>query len=282
MSEPLTLPPQSSAQTGPTGSASTIDVRNLRKSFPDETGNREVLSGIDLTISDGEFISIIGPSGCGKSTLFNVLAGLELPDGGSVSVHGAPATGQTHHFAYMPQKDLLLPWRRVLDNASLGLEIQGMPKKAARSAAAELFPTFGLSGFERSWPWQLSGGMRQRVALLRTVVQRRSVLLLDEPFGALDSLTRTQMQTWLTEVWERYHWTVVLITHDIREAVFLSDRVYALTPRPARIGSVHAIDVPRPRTPEMFADARAAAAETALLEALGANRPDPGSPGSSW
>jgi ABC-type nitrate/sulfonate/bicarbonate transport system ATPase subunit len=249
-----------------------IQVSDVRKTFSSNSGVVPVLDGIDLTIADGEFVSIIGPSGCGKSTLFNILAGLELPDTGSVLFHGSDATGKTENFAYMPQKDLLLPWRRVLDNASLGLEIQGLSRKEARKKAAELFPTFGLAGFERSWPSQLSGGMRQRVALLRTVVQRRSVLLLDEPFGALDSLTRTEMQMWLTEVWERYHWTVVLITHDIREAVFLSDRVYTLTARPSHVLSEHRIELPRPRRPEMYADPRAAAVEVELLAALGANR----------
>jgi ABC-type nitrate/sulfonate/bicarbonate transport system ATPase subunit len=252
--------------------AHKIRVEGLHKSFRTDNGLIEVLDGIDLSVSDREFISIIGPSGCGKSTLFNVLAGLELPDAGSVVVDGSDATGRTENFAYMPQKDLLLPWRRVIDNATLGLEIQGVSRKEARAKAAELFPTFGLSGFERSWPSQLSGGMRQRVALLRTVVQRRTVLLLDEPFGALDSLTRTEMQMWLTEVWERYHWTVVLITHDIREAVFLSDRVYALTARPSRVLSEHVIDLPRPRTPQMYADPRAATTEVDLLTAMGANR----------
>ena len=201
-----------------------IDIRAVGKSFGSDAGTIPVLSDIDITISRGEFVSIIGPSGCGKSTLFNILAGLERPDNGSVEVDGRDVSGSTEHCAYMPQKDLLLPWRRVIDNAGLGLEIQGLPKKAARQKAGELFAAFGLEGFERSWPEELSGGMRQRVALLRTVVQHRSVLLLDEPFGALDSLTRTEMQMWLTEVWERYRWTVVLITHDIREAVFLSDR----------------------------------------------------------
>jgi ABC-type nitrate/sulfonate/bicarbonate transport system ATPase subunit len=259
----------------------TIRVCGLTKSYPDNDVVRLVLDGVELNIQAGEFVSIIGPSGCGKSTLFNVLAGLELPDSGGVLVNGAVATGQTKHFAYMPQKDLLLPWRRVIDNACLGLEVQGMSRKDARANAAELFPTFGLSGFERSWPWQLSGGMRQRVALLRTVLQRRNVLLLDEPFGALDSLTRLKMQNWLMEVWERYHWTVVLITHDIREAVLLSDRVYALTPRPARVHSEHIIDVPRPRSSDMFTEPIAAAAEVALLEALGADRSAAGS-GSDW
>ncbi|CAN5472296.1 ABC transporter ATP-binding protein [soil metagenome] len=255
------------------GNGDKIRVQGVCKSFASPDRTVDVLDGIDLTVRDGEFVSIIGPSGCGKSTLFNVLAGLELPDTGSVTVHGSEATGDTEHFAYMPQKDLLFPWLKVIDNAALGLRVQGQSRKAARAQAAELFPTFGLSGFEDVWPSQLSGGMRQRVALLRTVVQHRSVLLLDEPFGALDSLTRTEMQMWLTSVWEKYHWTVVLITHDIREAVFLSDRVYALTARPGRVASEHVIDLPRPRTPDMFADPRAAAVEVELLSALGADKP---------
>jgi ABC-type nitrate/sulfonate/bicarbonate transport system ATPase subunit len=260
-----------------------VAAAGLRKAFPDGSGVRPVLDGIDLSVRQGEFVSIIGPSGCGKSTLFNILAGLELPDSGTVSVDGLPATGQTEHFAYMPQKDSLLPWRRVLDNACLGLEVQGMPRRRARAAADELFPTFGLDGFQSSWPGQLSGGMRQRVALLRTVLQRREVLLLDEPFGALDSLTRTAMQTWLTGVWERYHWTVVLITHDIREAVFLSDRVYALSGRPARVLSEHVVDLPRPRRPELLADPRATAIEADLLAALGNGVPPVApAPAASW
>jgi ABC-type nitrate/sulfonate/bicarbonate transport system ATPase subunit len=249
-----------------------IEVSAVHKRFNTDDGYVDVLGGLDLTVRDGEFVSIVGPSGCGKSTLFNVLAGLEAPDSGSVFVHGTDATGRTDHFAYMPQQDLMLPWRRVLANASLGLEVQGMRRRAAREKAAELFPVFGLAGFEHKWPSQLSGGMRQRVALLRTVVQRRTVLLLDEPFGALDSLTRMQMQMWLTDVWERYHWTVVLVTHDVREAVFLSDRVYALTSRPCRVKSEHLVSLPRPRTPDLLADPRAVRIETDLLEALGAAR----------
>jgi ABC-type nitrate/sulfonate/bicarbonate transport system ATPase subunit len=249
-----------------------IDIRTVGKSFYSDAGTVPVLHDIDITIRRGEFVSIIGPSGCGKSTLFNILAGLERPNRGSVEVDGRDVSGSTEHCAYMPQKDLLLPWRRVIDNAGLGLEIQGLSKKAARQKAGELFGAFGLEGFERSWPEELSGGMRQRVALLRTVVQHRSVLLLDEPFGALDSLTRTEMQMWLTQVWERYRWTVVLITHDIREAVFLSDRVYALTPRPARVRSEHVIDLPRPRTPELISNPATAALEGELLAALEADR----------
>jgi putative hydroxymethylpyrimidine transport system ATP-binding protein len=252
-----------------------ISVEGVSKDFDSENGLVEVLRHIDLHVQPGEFVSLIGPSGCGKSTLFNILAGLEIPDEGSVKVDGVDATGSTEHFAYMPQKDLLLPWRRIIDNAALGLEVQGLSKKAARAEAAGLFATFGLSGFERSWPSQLSGGMRQRVALLRTVVQHRDVLLLDEPFGALDSLTRTEMQRWLTEVWDRYHWTVVLVTHDIREAVFLSDRVYTLTPRPSQVCFERVIDLPRPRTPDLLVDPRTAALEAELLAALGGERAIP-------
>ena len=161
---------------------------------------------------------MIGPSGCGKSTLFNVVAGLERPDAGRVLVDGADATGRTDAFAYMPQQDLLFPWRTVLDNTTLGLEVAGVRRRAARERARPLFAEFGLAGFEDARPDELSGGMRQRAALLRTVVQDRPVLLLDEPFGALDSLTRTEMQAWLRSVCAQLDWTVLLVTHDIREA----------------------------------------------------------------
>jgi ABC-type nitrate/sulfonate/bicarbonate transport system ATPase subunit len=220
---------------------------------------------------------VIGPSGCGKSTLFNVIAGLELPDAGRVLVDGEDATGRVDHVAYMPQRDLLFPWRTVLDNTTLGLEVAGMSKRAARERARPLFAPFGLAGFESARPHELSGGMRQRAALLRTVVQDRAVLLLDEPFGALDSLTRTDMQTWLEGVRGRYGWTVLLITHDIREAVFLSDRVVVLAPRPTSVQREVAVDLPRPRAVDMITSARFAAAEEELLTALrgGSGRDQP-------
>lgn len=200
--------------------------------------------------------------------MFNIIAGLELPTAGDILVDGKPATGKKENFAYMPQKDLLFPWRRVLDNASLGLEIQGMSRKAARQAALPYFETFGLSGFENSYPFELSGGMRQRAALLRTVVQRRSVLLLDEPLGALDSLTRTEMQQWLASVWEQYKWTVILITHDIREAVFLSDRVYVLTARPGQVKMARDVELPRPRSLGIITSPEFVKIEGELLEIL--------------
>ncbi|RVW06029.1 ABC transporter ATP-binding protein [Rhodococcus spongiicola] len=232
-----------------------VELFSVTKTF----GNRRVLDGVDLGVRPGEFVSVIGPSGCGKSTIFGIVAGLDDPDSGTVS---APTC------AHMPQKDLLFPWRSVLDNTTLGLEVQRVPRKQARARAAELFPRFGLAGFENARPHQLSGGMRQRAALLRTVVQNRSVLLLDEPFGALDSLTRTEMQTWLQDVWQQYRWTVLMITHDVREAVFLSDRVVVLSARPATVRRDVVVDLPRPRELSVVTSPEFVAIERELIEVL--------------
>jgi ABC-type nitrate/sulfonate/bicarbonate transport system ATPase subunit len=254
----------------PLGVTAKIELRGVTKAFPAAKGRSSlpVLAGVDLAARPGEFISIIGPSGCGKSTMFNIMAGLDRPSHGEILVDGDPVTGHTEKFAYMPQKDLLFPWRRVIDNTTLGLEVQGVSKKEARERAKPLFATFGIGGFERSYPWQLSGGMRQRAALLRTVVQGREVLLLDEPFGALDSLTRTEMQEWLAGVWEQFRWTVVLITHDIREAVFLSDRVYVLTARPASVRLEQVVELPRPRRPAIVTSKEFVEVEGVLFDAL--------------
>ncbi|TCK24838.1 ABC transporter ATP-binding protein [Pseudonocardia endophytica] len=232
-------------------------------------GDLPVLDDVSLSVAAGEFVSVVGPSGSGKSTLFSALAGLASEDArvdGRVLVDGEPATGGA--FGYMPQKDLLFPWRTVLDNTTLALEIAGVGRRAARERARPLFARFGLDGFEDVRPGELSGGMRQRAALLRTVVADRSVLLLDEPFGALDALTRTGMQEWLESVRADYGWTVLLITHDVREAVFLSDRVLVLSPRPGRIRREVSIPLPRPRTADVLTDPRFAAAEAELLETL--------------
>jgi len=238
-----------------------VVIDDLRKSFP---GPVPVLDGVAFDVAPGEFVSVIGPSGCGKSTLFDVIAGLEPPDAGRVLVDGEDATGRVDPFAYMPQQDLLFPWRTVLDNTTLGLEVAGMRRRLARERARPLFEPFGLAGFEDARPRELSGGMRQRAALLRTVVQDRPVLLLDEPFGALDSLTRTDMQTWLDGMRTRFDWTVLLITHDIREAVYLSDRVVVLGPRPTRVRRNVVIELPRPRHHEMITSPRFSALEAEL------------------
>jgi ABC-type nitrate/sulfonate/bicarbonate transport system ATPase subunit len=225
----------------------SVSVANLRKSFLHGRAQVEVLADLSLDAKAGEFISVVGPSGSGKSTLFNILAGLERVDAGEVRVNGKLVTGVGEHFAYMPQRDLLFPWRRLTDNATIGLEIQGVKKAEARERVRPLLLEFGLGGFESAYPSELSGGMKQRVALLRTVVQQRKVILLDEPFGALDYLTRTDLQLWLERVWRDHRWTVILVTHDVPEAILLSDRVYVLGTRPTSVRRCVEIDLPRPR-----------------------------------
>ncbi|HWD46618.1 MAG TPA: ABC transporter ATP-binding protein [Actinomycetota bacterium] len=231
----------------------------------------QALEGLDLEVADGEFVSVIGPSGCGKSTLFNILAGLEEPSAGALELDGARsgASGLLGRVGYMPQRDLLMPWRTILDNTILGLEVAGVGRAEARRRALELFPAFGLAGFERRRPGELSGGMRQRAALLRTFLAGREVILLDEPFGALDSLTRAGMQQWLVEVWEQHRKTIVLITHDVDEALFLSDRVYVLSPRPGRVVLSLEVDLPRPRAYELITSEPFVERKQLLLERLG-------------
>jgi ABC-type nitrate/sulfonate/bicarbonate transport system ATPase subunit len=249
------------------GRRTKIELRGIAKSFETKSGALSVLRDLSLDVGESEFASIIGPSGCGKSTMFNIMAGLEPATSGEVLVDGRPAHASLD-FAYMPQKDLLFPWRRVLANTILGLEIQGVAKSEARARALPLFDAFGLQGFEDAYPHELSGGMRQRAALLRTVIQGTSVILLDEPFGALDSLTRTEMQQWLGQVWEQFKWTVLLITHDIREAILLADVVYVLTRRPATVRSVVRIELPRPRTLDLVGQEDFVAVERRLIAEL--------------
>ncbi|PJI84397.1 ABC-type nitrate/sulfonate/bicarbonate transport system ATPase subunit [Yoonia maricola] len=205
-------------------------------------GDTHVLDRISMHVDQGEFVSILGPSGAGKSTIFRLLTGASPLQTGKI-------TGATHQnsFAFMPQRDALMPWRRILDNLTLGLEVQGIPRKDARAQVAPLLADFGLADFTTHYPAQLSGGMRQRAALLRTIVQGRSIQLLDEPFGALDALTRTHMQTWFEDRWRTARWTTLLVTHDVREAVALSDRIYVLSRRPARVIAEITVPIPRPR-----------------------------------
>jgi ABC-type nitrate/sulfonate/bicarbonate transport system ATPase subunit len=253
--------------------AASIQINGLTKSFPADGERLEVLGGISINVNPGEFVSILGPSGCGKSTIFALLAGIERPDGGEIVISGQPA-GPDRPFAWMPQRDVLLPWRSVRDNVALGAEVAaGKAKAEARATSDALLAEFDLADFADSRPFQLSGGMRQRAALARTVAQGRGVLLLDEPFGALDSLTRTELQLWLEQIRAREQWTVVLITHDVREAVLLSDRVYVLSERPATVVTEMEIDLSRPRNVDTLGNPRAAELETQLLHALHVGEP---------
>jgi len=232
-----------------------LAVDSLSKTFGSGTrrGTRsQVEAVVDLTfkVEGGECLTIIGPSGCGKSTLLRLLAGLVQPDSGQIKLQGQPlpnASDRQGRFGYMPQRDTLLPWRTVLDNVILGVELAGGGRGAAREEARQLLPLFGLDGFENNWPSTLSGGMRQRAALLRTFLAGYDILLLDEPFGALDALTRRMLQQWLLGVRRRFSKTILFITHDIDEALLLGDRLLVFSPRPGRITADLKIDLPHPR-----------------------------------
>lgn len=248
--------------------AAQLLVRGVSKTFAGASGPVMALDGVDLTARPGEFVTLIGPSGCGKSTLFNIIAGLEEPDRGTVALGGDTAKLRLGRVAYMPQKDLLLPWRTVLDNVILPLEVRGVSREQARAQAAPLFAEFGLAGFERASPAALSGGMRQRAAFLRTTLADGDVVLLDEPFGALDALTRARLQEWLLRVWTRRRRTLLFITHDVDEAIFLADRVYVMAPRPGRIVLAQPVDLPRPRDPALLTDPAFVALKARLLAVL--------------
>jgi ABC-type nitrate/sulfonate/bicarbonate transport system ATPase subunit len=226
------------------------------------------LHEVTVEARGAEFVVILGPSGCGKSTLFHIVAGLLRPTAGEVSIHGAVVTGEAGHVSYMPQRDNLMPWRSVLDNTILGLEVEGVPRREARKQAQDLCQRFGLGEFVSALPRELSGGMRQRAAFIRTMLFPRDVLLLDEPLGALDAQTRLLMQEWLLDVWGELRKTVLFITHDVDEAVFLADRVYVMSARPGQIVDEVAIDLPRPRDPSLRTSQAFVALRNRLLERI--------------
>ena len=246
-----------------------LEIRHVSKTFRDGGQPVRALEDVSFAARLGEFITIIGPSGSGKSTLFNLITGLAEPDSGEIVLDCGPVQKRAGRVGYMPQRDLLLPWRTVLDNVILGPEIDGRSRRDARQRAREMLPLFGLDGFENAFPDRLSGGMRQRAALLRTFLTDRDVLLLDEPFGALDALTRRELQRWLLGVWQRFQKTILFITHDVEEAVFLADRVLVFSARPGRIVKELHVDLPRPRESVSLLSEDLRRLEADLLDALG-------------
>ena len=246
-----------------------LELQGVSKAYRrDGSAPLETLRDLQLMVAEGEFVSVVGPSGCGKSTMLNLIAGRDPPTGGDIRIFGRASRATPGLVAHMPQRDLLLPWRNTLDNVILGPELRGVSRAAARRRALAHFPRFGLQGFELVYPHALSGGMRQRAALLRTILTERDILLLDEPFGALDALTRSEMQAWLLSIWREFRKTVLFVTHDVEEAVFLSDRVYVLSRRPGTVKLELSIDLPRPRAPEVVATERFVQAKRTLLQSL--------------
>jgi NitT/TauT family transport system ATP-binding protein len=243
MTSPTPLP----LTAKPTG-APILEVRNLSAIFADNTnGGLHALGGVTFAVYPQEFVCVLGPSGSGKSTLLRILAGLLKPTSGDFTFSG----GHTPRIGYVFQQSNLMPWRSVRDNITLPLEVTGVPRAAARARAQEMIGLVGLQGFEHNWPRELSGGMAQRVAIARALVHDPDILLLDEPFGSLDALTRERMWGELSSIWQARQKTVIMVTHSISEALFLADRVLVFSPRPGRVNLDLPVDLPRPRRDEM-------------------------------
>ncbi|MDP4085301.1 MAG: ABC transporter ATP-binding protein [Bacillota bacterium] len=232
--------------------SSILGIENLSYVFPGEEKEKSIFQHVSLDVKPGEFVSIIGSSGSGKSTLFRLIAGLLEPTSGQIWINGQLSDKRLGKVGYMPQKDLLLPWRTVIDNVSLPLELTKENKKQKLTEIKEWLSRFGLSGYENAYPHELSGGMKQRVAFLRTMMTGKELLLLDEPFGALDSLTKRNMHSWLLELWGELQKTVLFITHDLEEAILLSDRIYLLPGRNKPFIQEVNVDLPRPRNSELI------------------------------
>jgi NitT/TauT family transport system ATP-binding protein len=229
-----------------------LQAIHLSKHYASRNGSLLAIEDVSFDVATGEFLCIVGPSGCGKTTLLKLLAGLIMPDEGEVRLHDQPLQGPCQDIGFVFQKANLMPWRNVLDNVLLPLEIQHMPTVEAQQRAAHALDLVGLRDFARNYPRELSGGMEQRVAIARALAHKPEILLLDEPFGALDALTRERLNQELLHVWELSGTTVVMVTHDIREAVFLADRVLVLSRRPGRIAAEVPIGLPRPRPLSLF------------------------------
>ncbi len=234
----------------PTGKAveAAVDIRGLRYRLKDRSGRQiEILDSIDLTIGDGEFVAVVGPSGCGKSTLLNFISGLVPIQAGGISVFGNQVTKVDPSIGYVFQQHALLPWRNVLRNAEINLEVKGVPAQERAERARAMLAQMGLEGFDSHYPGEISGGMRQRVSLARTLVANPKLILMDEPFGALDAQTKLLIQEMFLRYWETHRKTVLFITHDLAEAVSLADRVLVMSARPGRLIAEYRVDLDRPR-----------------------------------
>jgi NitT/TauT family transport system ATP-binding protein/sulfonate transport system ATP-binding protein len=225
-----------------------IDIQHVTRVYQadDETATH-ALDDVSLTVREGEFVSLIGPSGCGKTTLLRLVAGLDVPQAGTLTVAGAPIEGPSHERGYVFQQGALYPWATVADNIATGLKARGVYRQQ-KHRVTEFINLVGLSGFERAYPHQISGGMQQRVAIARALINEPRALLLDEPMGALDSFTRIELQDKLIDLWRNLDSTMLLVTHDVDEAVYLSDRIVIMTPRPGRISETIRVDLGRPRS----------------------------------
>jgi NitT/TauT family transport system ATP-binding protein len=244
-----------------------LECSGVEKIYP---GRNPVtaLSGIDLTVADGEFVALLGPSGCGKSTLLNLVAGFEAPTAGRMRIFGQPERPPGPDRAVVFQEPALFPWLRVWDNVTFSPRIAGRKRAEYEADARKFLDLVGLTGFERHYPDQLSGGMKQRVGLARCLLMQPQLFLMDEPFGALDAQTRLQMQELLLHVWDTFKRTVIFITHDIDEAIFLADTVYVMSARPGRIQARMRIDLPRPRAIDMLVDAEFNALKRDIMHQL--------------
>jgi len=253
------------------GTPPALSLESVSATYRDRGETLLALDNVTLSIAPTEIVALVGPSGSGKSTLLDIVSGLFPESSGSVRIEGEQLALEQRlgHSAYMRQRDLLLPWRTALENAVLALDASGAKRKPSREFARQKFEDFGLAGFEDVYPAQLSGGMRQRVAFLRTILAGHSLLLLDEPFGALDALNRVSMQNWLTSYWQRDRHPVLLVTHDVDEAVFLADRVLVLSARPGTITHEEEISLPRPRHRNLIASPEYSRHRARLLAALG-------------
>ena len=231
-----------------------IRIRGLNMIFTTVRGERiHALADIAVEVAEGEFVTVVGPSGCGKTTLLRILGGLLRRTSGEVTLAGAPVDGPRRDIGIVFQNPILLPWRTVLENAMLPAEVLGLPREQYRPRALSLLKMVGLDGFDDKYPMELSGGMQQRAAITRALLHNPAILLMDEPFGALDAMTREQMNLELQRIWQESGKTILLITHSIPEAVFLGDRILVMTPRPGKLTRVVTVEIPRPRSLDVMA-----------------------------